>query len=163
MNPSDCDHPNVFGSVVPRSYPKQPLIGIGVVVLRDRDVLLIRRGNEPGYGRWSIPGGCQEVGETVFEAAVREVLEETAIEVRAAGLIDIVDSIRKDDQGLVQYHFTLIEVLAMPVSGEPKAGGDALEATWVDRSQLAPLGLWDETIRIINMGRDMLQRSSAAP
>jgi ADP-ribose pyrophosphatase YjhB (NUDIX family) len=147
-----------------RAYPLQPLVGVGVIVLRGDDVLMIQRGKEPGLGRWSIPGGCQEIGETVFEAAVRETREETALDVRSLAIVDVVDSIRRDASGIVQYHYTLIEVLAVPLTAAsvPEAGGDALEALWMPCDGLASLGLWDETVRVIEKARTMHGKMTAA-
>jgi ADP-ribose pyrophosphatase YjhB (NUDIX family) len=100
-----------------RLYPKRPVVGVGVVVCRDDTVLLVRRANAPGKGNWSLPGGAQELGETVFEAARREVLEETSVTVDVLGLVDVVDSIRPDSAGRIQYHYTLIDVVAEWRSG----------------------------------------------
>lgn len=79
-----------------REYPSRPIAGVGVVVLRDDQVLMIRRGREPRLGQWSIPGGKQEVGETWRETATREVLEETGIEIEVIGIVDVVDAIIRD-------------------------------------------------------------------
>jgi 8-oxo-dGTP pyrophosphatase MutT (NUDIX family) len=79
-----------------REYPERPIAGVGVVVLRGDQVLMIRRGREPRMGQWSIPGGKQEVGETWRETAVREVLEETGVEIDVIGIVDVVDAIVRD-------------------------------------------------------------------
>jgi ADP-ribose pyrophosphatase YjhB (NUDIX family) len=139
---------------MPRRYPRQPIPGVGVVVFRGDAVLLIRRRRPPRAKQWSLPGGAQELGETVFEAARREVLEETGIEIAVEGLIDVVDLIdRAADGGRVVYHYTLIEVRASWRSGRPVAGDDALDAAWVDLDHLDPLGLWDQTLRIIRLAQ----------
>jgi ADP-ribose pyrophosphatase YjhB (NUDIX family) len=138
-----------------REYPDRPIVGIGVVVLRGDQVLLVRRGKPPNQGRWSLPGGGQELGETYREAACREVREEAAIDVDVRGLIDVVDSITRDDSGRVRFHYTLVDVLALWRAGEVRAGGDAAEARWFELTQLADLGLWSETLRVIRRGRDI--------
>lgn len=79
-----------------REYPARPIAGVGVVVLRDEHVLMIRRGREPRIGQWSIPGGKQELGETWQETAVREVREETGVEIDVIGIVDVVDAIVRD-------------------------------------------------------------------
>tara|TARA_R110002110_G_scaffold415612_2_gene651549 strand:+ start:17565 stop:18122 length:558 start_codon:yes stop_codon:yes gene_type:complete len=79
-----------------REYPSRPIAGVGVVVLRDDQVLMIRRGREPRMGQWSIPGGKQEVGETWHETAIREVREETGVEIDVIGIVDVVDAIVRD-------------------------------------------------------------------
>ncbi|MBT3930419.1 MAG: NUDIX hydrolase [Rhodospirillaceae bacterium] len=79
-----------------REYPKRPIAGVGVVVLRGDQVLMIRRGREPRIGQWSIPGGKQELGETWQETAVREIREETGVEIDVIGIVDVVDAIVRD-------------------------------------------------------------------
>ena len=137
---------------VEREYPKHPLTGVGVVCWRGDHVLLIRRGKPPRIGQWSLPGGLQHLGETVYEAAARETLEETGTTVRITGYLDIIDSITRDDAGQVRFHYTLIDVAAEWLSGEPMAGDDAMDAQWVHRDALPELGLWTETLRLIRLG-----------
>ena len=142
-----------------REYPEWPLVGIGVVVLAPRGVLMIKRAKPPRKGQWSLPGGAQELGETVFEAARREVMEETGLTIGILGLVDVVDSIRRDDAGKVQYHYTLVEVLARIPPGaetEPRPGSDADEAAWIPLRDIPGLGLWSETERIINLAVEKL-------
>ncbi len=135
-------------------YPNRPLIGVGVVVFNDDRVLLIRRGKPPREGQWSLPGGRQRLGERVEETARREVAEEAGIEVEVGPLVDVVDSITRDDQGAVQYHYTLVDLLAEWRSGEAVAGHDAAEVAWADPAELAPYDLWKETRRIIALAME---------
>ena len=147
---------------MPRDYPARPVVGIGVVVLRGNDVLLIRRRSPPRAHRWSLPGGVQELGETVFAAARREVFEETAVEIAVDGLIDVVDLIEHDDRdGRIRWHYTLIEVRASWRAGEVLAGSDAEAAVWVALDRLDGLGLWEETRRIIGRAQVLRAASSA--
>ncbi len=139
-------------------YPNRPLIGVGVVVFKGDRVLLIRRGKPPRQGQWSLPGGRQRLGERIEEAARREVAEEAGIEIAVGPLIDVVDSITRDDQGRVQYHYTLVDLLAEWRAGEAVAGHDAAEVVWADPGDLAPYGLWRETERIIALA--MTKRSN---
>ena len=133
-----------------REYPNQPLIGVGVVVWRDDTVLLIRRGKPPRQGQWSLPGGLQKLGETVFEAARREVMEETGVEIRVLELTDVVDLIERDDaDGRVRYHYTLVDVVAGWLGGEAAPGSDAAEVAWADLEALPRYRLWSETERVI--------------
>ena len=134
-----------------REYPTRPLVGIGVVVWRGPEVLLIQRGKRPRLGEWSLPGGAQKLGETVHEAARREVREETGLEVEITGLIDVVDAIVPDGGGKIRYHYTLIDLAAEWRAGEPAPGGDAAAAIFVDASELRPYDLWGETLRIIRL------------
>ncbi len=133
-------------------YPNRPLVGVGVVAVKDGRVLLIRRGKPPREGRWSLPGGRQRLGETVRETARRELREETGVEVAVTALLDVVDSITRDDDGAIAYHYTLVDFLAEWRDGEARAGGDAAEAVWADPGDLGPYELWDETLRLIRLG-----------
>ena len=135
-----------------REYPKRPIVGIGAVVIKNDHVLLIRRGKPPRPGSLSLPGGAQKVGETVYQGAIREVMEETGIKAEVLGLIDVVDSMTKDDAGRLQFHYTLIDVVCRWVTGEPEAAGDAADALWMPLAQIPELPLWSETQRIIEMG-----------
>jgi len=132
---------------------KRPLVGVGVVVLKGtlggERVLLIRRAKQPRQGSWSLPGGRQRLGEKVRDAAVREVREETGLDVEIIALLDVVDSLTRDTTGAVTYHYTLVDFLAEWRAGDPQAGDDAAEAIWADPRGLQPYDLWDETRRII--------------
>jgi 8-oxo-dGTP diphosphatase len=132
-----------------RAYPDRPVVGVGVVVWRKDKFLLVRRAKAPNAGQWSLPGGAQELGETVFEAAHREVMEETGLDVDILGLVDVVDGIRLDDQGRIQFHYTLVDVVAESISGEAVAADDAQAVCWCRLDELSDLGLWSETERII--------------
>jgi len=127
----------------------RPVVGVGVAVLRGGDVLLVRRGRPPRRNEWSIPGGKQEFGETVREAACREIREETGVEIALLGLVDVVDGIRRDETGAAVSHYTLVDFAAEWVSGEPVAGDDAAEARWAPLERLGEYRLWSETRRII--------------
>lgn len=129
--------------------PQLPTVGVGVVVVRDGQVLMIKRGKAPRLGEWSIPGGTQELGETVRETAAREVLEETGVAIANLRLIDVVDAFGRHPDGRLRTQWTLVDFAADWVSGEPRAGGDAAEARWVPSGEIAALGLWSETVRII--------------
>lgn len=122
-----------------------PIPAVGVVCLRGDAVLLIRRGKPPKKGEWSLPGGRIEPGERAMDAALRELVEETGVTARITALIDVVDGIFSE-AGL---HYVLIDYAAEWVSGEPVAGGDALEARFVPLDQIEALIDWSETRRII--------------
>lgn len=139
-----------------RSYPDRPYVGIGVAVFRPGHVLLIKRGKPPRLGEWSLPGGAQELGETVFEAARREVMEETGVTIDDLRLIDVIDSIRRDAEDQVKFHFTLIDLAARWTGGEPMAGTDAMHAEWVPLERVPVLGMWPETNRVIKTGFSLI-------
>ena len=134
-------------------YPDRPLIGVGVVVFKDDRVLLVRRGKPPRRGQWSLPGGRQRLGETVRAAAAREVAEEAGLTIEVTALLDVVDSMTRDEDGSLAYHYTLVDFLAEWRAGAAAAGGDATEVAWADPDDLAPYDLWDETLRVIALAR----------
>jgi ADP-ribose pyrophosphatase YjhB (NUDIX family) len=137
-----------------RRYPDRPFVGVGVVVWRGQSVLLIKRGRPPRQGQWSLPGGVQQLGETVFEAARREVREETGLEIEVVDIVAVVDSIQRDDQGGVRYHYTLVDVLAEWRAGEARAQDDAADAAWTTLDELERFDLWDETVRVIGLAAE---------
>jgi ADP-ribose pyrophosphatase YjhB (NUDIX family) len=139
-----------------REYPARPIVGIGVVVLKPGAVLLVRRGKPPSMGAWSLPGGAQEVGETAEAAARRELLEETGVKVGPLTLAANVDTIRRDEAGRVQFHYTIIDFAAAWLDGEPVAGSDVSEAIWARLDALDAYGLWSEAHRVIGISRGLL-------
>ena len=134
-----------------REYPDRPIVGVGVVVWRGDDVLLIERGKGPVSGNWSLPGGKQELGETVEEAAHREIREETGIEIEIVDLLDVVNLVRRDDDGRVRFHYTLVDFTARWKSGDAVAGSDAAAVRWVPFEALNDVAMWDETHRVIRL------------
>jgi 8-oxo-dGTP diphosphatase len=139
-----------------RTYLDLPCVGVGVVVWRGDQFLLIKRGKPPRLGQWSIPGGLQELGETVREAAAREIKEETNIEIEITALVDVIDGITHDEQQAVKSHYTLIDFAARYVSGEAVAGDDAMDVGWFRLEDLANLDLWETTNRVIRESADLV-------
>ena len=134
-----------------RKYPDAPLVGVGAVVINEDRVLLIKRGHEPLLGEWSIPGGAMELGETIREAVLREVVEEAGITVETSELLDVFDRVVRDADGKVQYHYVLIDFLCRHISGDPLAAGDAADARWFTRADVAKLQLPKDTAEVIGM------------
>ena len=140
-----------------REYPPRPIVGIGVAVLRPDAVLLVRRGRPPNLGAWSLPGGAQELGETAEAAARRELHEETGLRVGPLLLAAHVDSIHRDPDGRVRYHYTIIDFAARFADGDVQAGDDVTEAAWAAFDQFERYALWHEAIRVIGVARTLLR------
>jgi 8-oxo-dGTP diphosphatase len=122
---------------VRREYPEAPIVGVGAVVIDGTKVLLVRRGQEPLKGEWSLPGGALELGETLQQGVVREVLEETGLIVVPGGIIEILDRITPDEaSGRVRYHYVLIDFVCHVTGGALRSASDAEEVRWVERDQL---------------------------
>lgn len=126
-----------------------PRVGVGCLVWKDGQVLLIRRGKPPGYGEWSLPGGSQELGETLFAAAEREVREETGIVARARSILTAVDNIVRDADGTLRFHYTIVDVTADWLSGEPVPGDDALDARWAGLAECEALVAWEPLKQVL--------------
>lgn len=134
-----------------RKNPDRPIIGVGAVVFKDSTVLLIRRGKPPKEKEWSLPGGAQELGESATEAVIREVQEETGLEIKITSFIDVVDFIEHDEDGSIAFHYTLLDFAAEYISGTPEAGSDAEDAQFFQLQDIDLLPLWSETKRIIKL------------
>lgn len=139
-----------------REYPAWPIVGIGIVVLRPGEVLLVRRGRPPNVGAWSLPGGAQELGETAEQAARRELAEETGLSVGALLLAANVDSIHRDPDGRVRYHYTILDFAARWEGGEPTPGGDITEVAWARFERFDDFKLWSEARRVVGIARRLL-------
>ncbi len=124
-----------------REYPDHPFVGVGAVVVRENRVLLIRRGQSPLLGEWSLPGGVLECGETLREAAIREAREETGLVVEVGEMLGVYERVIRSEDARVRYHYVLIDFLCCPVAGELKAGSDAADAGWFSREELPALEL----------------------
>ena len=124
-----------------RRYPDRPIVGVLAVVLRGDRMLVVRRSNPPMPGRWGFPGGVLELGETVAQGAMRELLEETGVQAQAADPLTVIDSIDRDDEGRVRFHYTLVAVIGIWQSGEGSPGDDADEVAWLTRAEIVERNL----------------------
>ncbi|WP_114099827.1 NUDIX hydrolase [Thalassospira profundimaris] len=140
-----------------RTFLPRPIIGVGAVVWHQDHVLLIQRGKEPNIGSWSIPGGAQELGETVRDAVCREVMEETGVKISSPILVDTVDLIAHTEEDKVEYHYTLIDFVAVALNPDISLGGDAADAKWVKVNEVTNYNLWNKTIDIIAKSRTILE------
>lgn len=136
----------------PTPLRRTPQPAVGVVCFRGDEVLLIRRGAPPRQGEWSMPGGKVEWHERVEDAALRELLEETGVTARLAGLVAVVDGLFAEER-----HYILIDYAAEWISGEPVAGDDAAAAAFHPMADIDTLGLWEETVRVIKLAREMVR------
>jgi 8-oxo-dGTP diphosphatase len=124
-----------------RRYPDRPVVGVLAVVMRGDRALVVRRTNPPMPGRWGFPGGVLELGESVAAGAMRELLEETGVVAEAAGTLTVIDTIDRDDEGRVRYHYTLVAVAGTWRAGEGVAGDDADEVAWLTRAEIVDRAL----------------------
>lgn len=132
-----------------RDYPERPFVAVGGVVIHDGRVLLVRRGQPPLEGQWSIPGGILELGETIAEGIARELREETGIRIRVLELIEIYEKVLRDEQGAAQYHFVILDYACELVEGTARAGGDVREVMWSTEEELDAVGLTAAAKRVI--------------
>ena len=123
-----------------RRYPERPIVAVLAVVLRpmgqEMRALIVQRAQQPNAGRWGFPGGVLELGETVGEGAMRELLEETGIVAEPAGVLNVNDAISRDEEGRVQFHYILIAVRGVWRSGEGLAADDAADCAWASRAEI---------------------------
>lgn len=135
-----------------RSYTSHPIAAVGVVLTNGQRVLLIKRGQAPKKGIWTLPGGAIELGEQAHHAAAREIFEECGVRVDVERALDVVDLIENDPQGKTRYHYVVVEYLARYKSGRLKAASDAAEARWVAPEHLEDYDLSPEALRVIRLG-----------
>ena len=140
---------------VRREYPERPIVGVGGVVIHNERALLIRRGSAPLEGEWSIPGGMLEVGETLLEGVQRELLEETAIEVKVLDLIEVFERVNRDAAGRWKYHFVILDYLCEAVRGDARAGSDVTDVAWARESELSGYSLTPTATRVIQKAFEM--------
>jgi 8-oxo-dGTP diphosphatase len=152
--------------MVGRDYPSRPMVGVGIALLRPpfdgapAAVLLVRRGKPPAMGSWSLPGGAQELGETAEDAARRELAEETGLAAGPLVLAANVDSIHRDPEGRVQFHYTILDFAGWWQAGAPSAGSDVTDAVFAPLDDLGRFELWSEAHRVIGLACRLLSSVS---
>ena len=141
-----------------RLYPDQPVVGIGAVIIKDGKIALIKRGNEPSKGKWTIPGGLVELGETLEVAVIRETKEETCLDVKNPRVIDVVDNVDLDEQGKIKYHYVIIDYLVEVISGEIEAASDAEELRLVPFGEVENYNLTASFRVFFRQNREKLEK-----
>ena len=136
-----------------REYPDRPFVGVGAVIVDEAArVLLVKRRFEPLAGQWSLPGGAVDVGETLEACVIREMREETGLDVEVGPVIEVFDRIMLDDGGRVQYHYVLVDYVCRPRGGTLTAASDVADVAWVATGALAEFGLTDKATAVIGQG-----------
>ena len=138
-----------------RRYPDRPFVGVGAVIVQDGKVLLVKRKYEPLAGQWSLPGGAVEVGETLEACLVREMLEETGLEVRVGPVIEVIDRITHDTEGRVMYHFVLVDYLCWPTGGTLCASSDVAEVCFADPNDLRRYELTTKATAVVERALEL--------
>jgi len=144
-----------------RLYPDQPIVGIGIVIVRDCHIALIKRANEPSRGKWTIPGGLVELGESVEEAVIREAKEETCLEIEKPQLIDVVGNVDLDSNGKVKYHYVIIDYLVHVKSGNILAASDAEDLRLVPFDEVESYNLTSSFRQFFRQNREKLEKANS--
>jgi mutator protein MutT len=132
-----------------RLYPQNPVCAVGAIVFKQDSVLLIQRGKAPALGKWSIPGGAVNLGESLEDAVMRELQEETGLTVRPMRIGKVVDRIFRDEEGRVQYHFVIVDYLCEVLEGEPQPRSDAAAVGYFKITELESLDMTKGTAAVI--------------
>jgi len=135
-------------------YPERPRVAVGVIVFRDGAVLMVRRGKPPAEGFWAIPGGSIELGETLIEAAEREIREEAGIVIRAGEPVYAFDTVIRDEADRIRYHYVIVDLIGEYVSGDLRAGDDARDARWLSPDELKTLAISPVTLKVLKQHFD---------
>ena len=141
-----------------RHYPATPLLGACVAIWRADTILLAKRSRAPSAGLWAMPGGLVEIGETLEQAAKREVFEETALEIDEFASNRFHEIIRRDKDGAVEVHYVLAMFVAVSKSGNPVAGDDAADVAWFASADLDPSMLVAHTTSFVDESRKFLHK-----
>jgi 8-oxo-dGTP diphosphatase len=135
-----------------RRYPKWPMVGVGALIFKRDRILMAQRGKEPLKGWWSLPGGALEVGEALADAVRREVFEETGLEIRPLGVLEVFERIMRDANGMPEYHYVLIDYVCRVAGGELRAGDDVCAVEWMRLNDLSNLQITEGTLGVIEKG-----------
>ena len=148
---------------IKRQYPDGPVVGVGAVIFRGEEVLLVRRGQEPALGSWSLPGGVVELGESLGEAVVREVQEETGLAVEVLGITAVLERVFRDRDNRIEYHYVLVDFACAYVSGEMSPATDITDAQFVPLAELDKFDLVKLTAPVILRAREQKDKGAFLP
>jgi 8-oxo-dGTP diphosphatase len=137
--------------MVRREYPEAPVVAVGVIIRQGNRIALVRRGKEPSKGLWTFPGGAIELGESLRDAARREALEETGLEVDVGKVATVIDNVVRDGTGQVRYHYVIVDYHARPLGGTLRAGTDVSEAVWAGLAELDRLQMTEKAEALTRM------------
>ena len=143
-----------------RQYPKKPVVGVGAIILDGDQILLEKRKNAPSKGKWTVPGGLVDLGESMEQAVIREVKEETSLEVYDPRLVDVVNYISLDEKGAVMYHYVIVDYLVTVKDGKLKAASDADALKWVPFSEVEEYDLTESFRLFFRRNRQKLENPS---
>ncbi len=141
-----------------RTYPTFPIPAVGAVILKDDQILLIQRGQAPAKGKWTLPGGVVELGESPEEALIREVQEECNLAIKTFGVIDVVNRVIRDEHNAIKYHYVIVDYLAHCQAVEswhkvsPQPGTDVMNARWISLREVSQYELTEGLLQIIRAG-----------
>ena len=144
-----------------RLYPEQPVVGVGAVIVREGKIALIKRGNEPSKGKWAIPGGLVELGESPEQAVIRESREETGLDVESPRLVDVVSNVDFDEQGKIKYHYVIIDYYVQVKKGTAEAASDAVELHWVPFDEVENYDLTPSFRLFFSHNRERLEKANS--
>ena len=141
-----------------RTYPTRPFLAVSAAILRDARFLLVRRANAPASGLFSLPGGVVEIGETLHEAVMREVMEETSITIEPLALAGFRETIAHDAENRVERHFVILPFAARWIKGEPFLNEELSEWCWVRPAEVAGMPTTPGLGAIVAAAFDLLQK-----
>jgi 8-oxo-dGTP diphosphatase len=148
---------------VPARYPEAPVVAVGVLLLDGDRVLLVQRGRPPQVGRWTVPGGKVELGETLEEAALRELHEETGLACALGPVVEVLDRVLRDGDGRVEFHYVILDFLGTAPTGALQAGSDVADARWVAIDDVGGYQTTDGLLPVIARARELRDGGGRGP